>query len=157
MKHNIVPLTLILFFVFCGCKNSSEVFLEFKPLDKEGWSKNEIISFDVPITDIASTYNIYLIVRNTEQYPYQNFWVFTDEFAPETELSVKDTIECYLADNRGKWLGSGIGSVYEMPVLWQQNIKFEKAGTYTFRFTHGMRIDVLRGVKDIGLKVEKSH
>ena len=66
-----------------------------------------------------------------------------------------DTINFYLADQRGKWLGSGVGSVFEMPVLYQQSIRFPKAGNYRYELSHGMRDSVLIGINDIGLRVEK--
>jgi gliding motility-associated lipoprotein GldH len=74
--------------------------------------------------------------------------------SPDSVL-IKDSIECYLADKRGKWLGTGIGSVLEMPVLYQQKVKFSKVGIYQYKIVHGMRDSVLIGINDIGMRVEK--
>ena len=81
-------------------------------------------------------------------------WLFLHKYTPD-KLQTTDSIECYLADNRGKWLGSGVGSVYEMPVLYQQNIRFRTAGTYRYSIVQGMRDDILLGINDIGVRVEK--
>ncbi|HRR62823.1 MAG TPA: gliding motility lipoprotein GldH, partial [Paludibacteraceae bacterium] len=74
---------------------------------------------------------------------------------PHSTLPIKDTIECYLADIHGKWLGSGVGNVFEMPVLYKQNECFKQSGTYTFQIIQGMRNEVLPGISNVGLKVEK--
>ena len=66
-----------------------------------------------------------------------------------------DTIEFYLADHRGQWLGTGMGAWKEMPVLYRQALRFPRSGTYTYTIRHGMRTDPLRGIHDIGMRVEK--
>jgi len=110
--------------------------------------------FHVPITDTAATYNVYVNVRNRGEYPYQNLWLFLKKTTPDKVLT-KDSIECYLADNRGKWLGSGIGSIMEMPVLYEQNVKFAQKGIYNYFIVQGMRDSLLAGINDIGIRVEK--
>jgi gliding motility-associated lipoprotein GldH len=97
---------------------------------------------------------LYVNIRNRGEYPYQNLWIFLTKMLPDS-IESKDSIECYLADRRGKWLGSGIGSVLEMPVLYQQKIKFPKTGIYRYKIGHGMRDSVLIGINDVGMRVEK--
>jgi gliding motility-associated lipoprotein GldH len=69
--------------------------------------------------------------------------------------TVSDTINFYLADERGKWLGVGVGNSYAMPVLYLQNERFSQRGIYRFEIQQGMRYDALRGVSNVGLRVEK--
>lgn len=64
-----------------------------------------------------------------------------------------DTLEFYLADDRGVWLGNGRNAIYDMPVLYEENIRFPQAGQYTYTIYQGMRTTQLIGVKDIGLEV----
>jgi gliding motility-associated lipoprotein GldH len=44
----------------------------------------------------------------------------------------------------------------EMPVLYQQNVRFKTKGTYHFKIVHGMRDSILIGINDIGMRVEKA-
>jgi len=132
----------------------SDVFFQFKTIAPQGWSKDSLYNFDVPITDSLAAYNIYVNIRNRGEYPYQNLWLFLRKTSPDS-VQVSDTIECYLADQRGKWLGTGIGSIMEMPVLYEQNVRFKTTGIYRYQIIHGMREDVLTGINDIGLRVEK--
>lgn len=56
----------------------------------------------------------------------------------------------------GKPLGSsGIGDIYDnqFPIL--QNHTFQKAGNYRMKFSQMMRVDSLRGILAVGLRVEQ--
>lgn len=152
MRNRILSVIFISLF-FVGC-TSNDVYFQYNPVSVNGWSQDSMYVFHVPITDTAATYNVYINVRNKGDYPYQNLWLFLNRTSPDTMLS-KDSIECYLADQRGKWLGKGIGSILEMPVLYQQNVKFMQAGTYHYKIVQGMRDSVLKGINDIGMRVEK--
>lgn len=134
--------------------NHKDVYLQYHTIVPEGWSKDSIYTFDIPITDTNANYNVFVNIRNRGEYPYQNLWLFLNKTTPDNK-QISDSIECYLADQRGKWLGTGVGSVFDMPVLYEQNIKFKTAGIYHYKIVQGMRDDVLTGVNDIGMRVEK--
>ena len=152
MRNRILSAIAILLLVV-GC-TGRDVYFNYNPVSSNGWSKDTMYIFKVSITDTASAYNIYVNVRNRGEYPYQNLWLFMKRISPDT-IQTKDSIECYLADQRGKWLGSGIGSVMEIPVLYQENVRFHKAGVYKYGIVQGMRDSLLMGISDIGMRVEK--
>lgn len=135
-----------------GC-NSNALYNHFHSLPSTGWSKDSIAYFVVPVCDTIVQYNVIVTLRHQSSYPYQNFWMFIDEKSPKGVVS-KDTVECYLADDRGKWLGSGF-SVYSMPVLIAHNKRFKSRGNYIFTIRQGMRDDVLPGIDAIGLEIDK--
>lgn len=86
-------------------------------------------------------------------YPYQNLWIFCNEEQPIGELK-RDTIECMLADNFGKWYGRGI-SLFQSSFQIRSKYKFPYAGQYTFSFQQGMRDKNLKGIQEIGFRIEK--
>lgn len=143
--------SISLFLVSC---TSNDVYFQYRTVAPGGWSKDSLYAYDVSITDAAANYNVYVNIRNRGEYPNQNLWLFIRKIMPDSVIS-NDTINFYLADQRGKWLGSGVGSVFEMPVLYQQNIRFPKVGTYRYEIFHGMRDSMLQGINDVGLRVEK--
>lgn len=148
---------IFILLVICVCINactSIDVYFQYSTLPDTGWNKDSVYHFNVDINDISAAYNVYVNVRNRGDYPHQNLWLFIKTMAPDSVIK-SDTINFYLADQRGKWLGSGIGSVYDMPVLYEQEVKFTKPGSYQFSITHGMRDSILAGVNDIGLRIEK--
>ena len=111
------------------------------------WHVDSVAQFAIPIADTTVDYRTIIYVRHTERYPYQNMWLFVNEGQQ------RDTIEFYLADDRGQWLGDTHNGVMEMPVLLDENRHFRDTGVYELRIAHGMRDTLLRGISDIGVEV----
>ncbi len=145
---------LLISIVLASCTQSA-IFSEYKNVDVKGWNKDSSCVFDVNIENATILYDVFVNVRNVGEYPHQNLWLFIQKMAPDSTIT-NDTINFFLADNRGKWLGSGIGSVYEMPVLYQQKLRFSSTGKYRYEIFQGMRDSLLVGIKDIGLRIEKA-
>ena len=152
MKATKFLLVFILFAGLTAC-NQNEVYFKYQTLPASGWDKDSLKTFDFNITDTLKAYNLYINVRHTGSYPYQNLWLFLDTKDAKGKIS-RDTIECFLADQFGKWLGSGAGSLKEMPVFYKKQIHFPDSGTYQLKIGQGMRDSILIGVNDVGLKVE---
>jgi gliding motility-associated lipoprotein GldH len=110
---------------------------------------DSVTHFDYTITDTQPAYRMLVYVRHTERYPYQNMWLFIGDSLH------RDTIEFYLADDRGQWLGDKHHGFIEMPVLIEENYHFPDTGRYEMTIQHGMRDTLLRGVTDIGFEILK--
>lgn len=135
---------------FTSCQKDI-VFSQFVSIPSGEWGNEELANFDYTISDKDADYRMLIYVRHTERYPYQNMWLFVDNGAR------RDTIEFYLADDRGQWLGDRHHGFIEMPVLIEQNYHFPDTGMYHMAIQHGMRDSVLRGVMDIGVEIVKSE
>ncbi len=144
----------VFYLLLSACTNNS-VFDEQRTLPKEGWHKDSACVFLVPIQDTISTYSVFVNIRNNKDYKYQNFWLFVNCENPD-KTTKQDTIECYLADNEGKWLGSGIGSLRQISVLLDSAFVFNQAGTYQISLQQAMRDTTLVGINDIGLEIIKN-
>ena len=143
---------LVALLCLCAC-HSDAVFEEYQDVSPTSWDMNQPVHFEVSMNDTTGHYDVILHIRNTNSYPYQDLWLFTHSTAPDSTIAA-DTLACFLADNQGKWLGDGLLSEYDMPLLYMSNIRFPKEGTYTFDITHGMRDSLLQGISRIGLTVE---
>ena len=110
---------------------------------------DSVAHFDYTISNVQPAYRMLIYVRHTERYPYQNMWLFVGDSLH------RDTIEFYLADDRGQWLGDKHHGFIEMQVLLEDNYHFPDTGTYYIDITHGMRDTLLRGVTDIGFEILK--
>lgn len=130
------------------------VYSDFKDVSPVGWDKDSAVVFTFRVTDTVLPYNVLLHVRHSDNYPYQNMWLFLNATDPQGGMT-SDTIEFYLADERGRWLGNGRNGHVSMPVLYEQNYVFPDTGTYSLSVRHGMRTEDLRGVSQIGLEIQK--
>lgn len=156
MKRNQIRNISILFifgllFISCDPNQVYENNIEFSDYT---WNKDSVKTFHVEIKDTINAHNIYVNVRNTSKYEMQNLFLFIQTTSP-SGMQLKDTFECYLADERGKWTGSGWGDIFENQFVYKKNIRFPVSGIYTFEFIQGMRIDNLKNISDIGLRIEK--
>lgn len=136
---------LLLVVLFASCRHT--VYSQFVPISSAKWHIDSVTQFDYSIVDTSAAYTILINVRHTERYAYQNMWLFVDR------ADHRDTIEFYLADDRGQWLGDTHHGFIEMPVLLEQDYHFPDTGVYHLSIQHGMRDTLLRGVTDIGLEI----
>ena len=119
-----------------------------------GWQEDSVLSYCVSVDETRNLYDIIICVRHTEVYPYQNMWLFCS-FGRDTLMH--DTIEFFLADDRGRWLGNGGNKWIEMPVLYEHNYQFPDTGKYIFTIQQGMRDEALQGISDMGLIIRQSN
>jgi gliding motility-associated lipoprotein GldH len=150
LKWLVVP-ALLLFMWAC---DFSRVYEDYKPIEKEGWHKDSLVSFNVDITDTISANNLMVNVRNMGNYPNSNIWLFVKIYSPDGKC-IGDTIEYTLADLSGKWKGSGIGDIFDNQFPFKSNVNFPVSGEYRVEVQHGMRKTILPGISDIGIRIEK--
>ncbi len=148
MLRSVTLSLMVLAFMSCTHK---PVFSSYKAISNQSWDADSVVCFNVDIEDTTLAVQLILQVRHNDNYPYQNMWVFVDKTSPDHHTTT-DTIEFYLADQRGRWLGSGAGNVRLMPVLIDEHYTFPVKGVYNFAVRHGMRTTQLQGIQDIGIE-----
>ena len=152
MKRNI--LILIVSLLLVGCQGDI-VYTVFKSLPNVGWEADSSLCYQPVITDSIADYQMLITIRHTDVYPYQNLWLFVD-IEQDSLLLTRDTIECYMANERGEWLGGGL-TVHELPLLYSENYQFSNSGEYQISITQGMREDTLVGIKEVGVKIIRNE
>ena len=110
----------------------------------------------VSVQDTTQAYDLALTLRHTEQYAYQNLWLFVSACDSLSPLRA-DTVLACLADDRGRWLSTRTGRYYAGYVTMQHAMRFPAAGTYTFAIVQGMRDSVITGIADVGLELKQSR
>lgn len=151
--------TIVTAIALTACTDENTVFEENVEITDARWAVGDRAVLTVEITDTVSQHNFLINVRNTEDYPYRNLYVFLKTTFPNGKTS-RDTVGLYLADASGRWLGSGNGylSSGRYPsnrVMYAYNKRFPISGTYTFEIEQAMRTDTLTGIRNIGLRIEK--
>jgi len=151
LPTNLIAIIFILVLFSC---NSGEVYEKYTQIPNQVWESSNTINFDVNIQDTISPHNIYINVRNSSKYNMRNLYLFITTTSPEN-YTLRDTFECFLANEKGKWLGNGWGDLYENKILYKQNVRFPVQGKYNFKFVQGMRTEKLKHISDIGISIEK--
>ena len=137
-----------------SCDNNV-VYSESYSMKDKMWPLMDIKSFDVQINDTLSLNDIFFTIRTGSDYPFRNIFLFVSTHAPDGK-NLTDTLEYYLADDKGVWYGKGFGDVRELKLPYRSNVYFPMKGKFEFKIQHGMRIEDLKGVYDIVMRVEKT-
>lgn len=156
MKQLLSYIFSIIFCVGISSCDRRKVFEDYRKLNPDGWNKDSVVVFNVPITDTTRNANLYLDIRNKGNYPYSNLWLFLSIKSPDGK-QVTDTVEFTLAEPSGRWKGSGLGGLYDNQILYRKSVYFPHKGDYRFSIKQGMRDNVLKGINDIGIRVEKTY
>ncbi len=77
--------TIILLFFFIAC-NPDVVFEKNKSIDSDGWYYRDVVTFPHNFSDTTIIHDIYLNVRNNNEYPYSNFIVFFETEFPDGRI-----------------------------------------------------------------------
>jgi gliding motility-associated lipoprotein GldH len=144
----IIPLSIT------GCRNNI-AFTDSTVFTSETWNLNNIAEFRPEISDTSSIHNIFFTIRTGSEYPFRNIWLFVNTVSPSGK-SLTDTLRYMLADEKGKWYGKGVGDLKELNLPFRSGVWFPEKGTYTFKIRHGMRSVDLKGVYDLGLRIERA-
>jgi gliding motility-associated lipoprotein GldH len=140
---------------FPSCTVTTDVFEKNISIPGQSWSGDfrPDIAFD--IADTASLYNIFIVLRHTDAYEYNNLYVRAAVHEPGEKAAKTGDYELTLASNEKGWLGSAMDDIYESRILVQQRTRFNRTGSYHFAIEQLMREDPLKHVLSIGLRLEK--
>lgn len=155
MFKRLPPISLMVMLLLSAC-DANRVFEENTEITEHMWDTSQVVTFEVPVTDTVSPHNFYVNVRNADAYPYSNLYLFIRTKFPDGRVS-NDTLEVILADEKGRWLGDGLGDIYENQVLFKRNVRFPAEGTYRFEYRQGMRDNPLPMIMDVGMRIEKAE
>jgi len=155
-KLRTLGLLLLAGALFTGCL-PSPYYQKDEVMPKNEWTYAFKPTFTFDITDTTVSYQPSFLIRHTQAYPYCNIWMWVSVKTPGDSVVKKERVNITLAEASGKWLGRGMGEIYEqrLPVKLSDSIKFDKAGTYTITLEQNMRINPLPDILNVGLRVEK--
>ena len=151
-RHSFVFIPALLF-LLSSC-NRNVVYTDSSVMPGNKWELMNVPSFKVPITDTVRANSVFFTIRTGSSYPFRNIYLFVTTTSPDGR-SITDTLQYFLADEKGKWYGKGFGDIHELNLPYKRNVFFPLKGTYQFKIQHGMRVEDLIGVYDFGVKVEK--
>ncbi len=134
----------------CGSKGFDQRVV----IPEAKWDVENRVPIDVTVNDTLGIYAFGLVLRHMENYRYSNLFVFLHTTMPNGNIT-HDTIQCILATPEGRWVGKSSGSMRDVRLTLNPNLRFPLEGTYHFEIEQAMREPVLKGISDIGLFIEK--
>ncbi len=153
MRHTLI-LALFIFslLLISGC-DKARIIDENKEIPASGWYYKNKLGFDFEIKDTNRVYTVYVNVRAENDYPFSNLFVMLHQRNPGN----KDTSfrsELTLINENGKWLGKGLGDLFDFQLPVMERVRFKEKGLYHFDLEQNMRLDTLPHIMSAGMRVE---
>ena len=151
--------TFLLFLILTSFLNSckeTDLYEKNISIPNMQWFNNYNATGSFIIKDTTSTYNVLLVLRHTDAYPYNNIWLNVGLKAPGDTALQFQKINLSLGNDANGWAGIGMNDIWEIRKLISGvPKKFIKAGEYTFSIAQLMRDNPLANVISVGMSVQK--
>lgn len=161
MHKWLIPALLIAATLLVSC-DKERVFDEYESIPNK-WNKDSIITFRLQNIDSLQTYDLFINVRNNNDFSYSNLFLIAQIQFPQGKV-ITDTLEYQMATPAGAWLGTGFGDVKENKLWYKEQVRFNEPGDYRVSIQHAMRksgseegIQELEGVTEVGFRIENSQ
>lgn len=158
-KFLIFGFALSLLFLSCDKKR---IFDEYRQIDGS-WAQKQKVSFAFEQKDTLQDYNMFINIRNNNDYPYNNLFLIVTMLQPDG-VSKVDTLEYQMANPDGSLMGDGFSDVKESKLWYKENTKFPKVGKYVVSIQQAVResgkvsgVTQLQGVSEVGFRIEKTN
>lgn len=153
-KPYTISLAIVLLIAAC---NTIDVFEKDVRIPHHEWSAAFKPEVSFEISDTTALYNIYLVVRHSDAYRYNNIWLNVYTTIPNDTAVRKQRLDLRLATDDKGWLGSGMDDIFEHRILITNTPQqLTRKGLYTFRIENIMREEPLQHVMNVGIRVEKT-
>jgi gliding motility-associated lipoprotein GldH len=155
-RKSLLYLCLIGLIVGCDLGNEKLQFSSFS----NGWLQHEEVQFHFTPEKINSPTNLFLYLRNNDDYPFANIHLITTLENPIGEKLI-DTLSYTMATPEGEWLGEGL-LVHESKLWFKEAYHFRVVGEHSLTIKPSMRhnehaesVDVLKGITEVGIGIER--
>ncbi|MDA3822566.1 MAG: gliding motility lipoprotein GldH [Bacteroidales bacterium] len=146
----LLPLSIVVLISSC---DSQMVYDDFQDIEGESWHWDDVLDFSIEVQDTISIHDILIRLRHSTDYPLSNLYMFVNIEGPSGQTET-DTINYILAENSGKWIGSGVGNIREIGYLYKKNVRFPESGLYKVSIEQAMRLSEIP-VGEVGVRIEK--
>ncbi|MEO7977049.1 gliding motility lipoprotein GldH [Flavobacterium sp.] len=157
MKIKNSGILLLVAILLFSC-DKKRVFDEYKSVGS-AWHKDSIITFDLPVLDSTKRYDLFVNVRDNNNYPFNNLFLIVAIEMPNGFTKV-DTLEYQMANPDGTLLGNGFSDIKESKLYLKEGVKFR--GKYKVHIKQAVResgkipgVQELEGITDVGFRIEQ--
>ena len=142
--------SLILFFAF-SC-TEKEISYNYQHINEGRWYRDSLLTFRIDSFQIetVNSYDISFELTTGHNYPYKDIWMEVSHNLRDSLFKI-DSLHYLLADDYGKWLGSGAGGLNQFTLPYISAITLDTVQDYEIQIRQIMANDPLVGVEKIGL------
>ena len=155
-KRFFLPVLLaVVSIAFAAC-TKLDVFEKNTSVPNYLWQQNWKPDYTFDITDTATSYKVYIVLRHTDAYRYNNIWLNIGTRFPSDSAFKYQRFELALGSDAKGWEGTGMDDIWEVRKLITNGpVKFAKTGSYQINISQLMRENPLPNVMSVGVRVER--
>jgi gliding motility-associated lipoprotein GldH len=157
IKNSLLLILVAVLFFSCDKKR---VFDEYKSVGS-AWNKDSIVTFDLPVLESTKRYNLFVNLRDNNNYKYNNLFLIVSLESPNGYTKV-DTLEYQMANPDGTLLGEGFTDLKESKLYYKENVRFR--GKYKVHIKQAVRengkvpgVTLLEGITEVGFRIENKE
>jgi gliding motility-associated lipoprotein GldH len=132
-----------------------ELFEKNTPIPNLKWQNNFNATGTFNIIDTTSLYNVFVVIRHTDAYQYNNIWLNVAVQVSGDSVNMQK-INLSLGSDAKGWEGIGMNDIWEVRKLIAQRVPLKK-GNYNFSVNQIMRDNPLQYIMSVGLRLEKAR
>jgi gliding motility-associated lipoprotein GldH len=124
------------------------------------WHKDSVVSFDLPELDSTKRYNLFVTLRDNNNYPFNNLFLIVGLEMPNGFTKV-DTLEYQMANPDGSLMGDGFSDIKENKLFYKEKVRFR--GKYKVNIKQAVRetgkvpgVTALDGITEVGFRIENT-
>lgn len=142
--------------------DDKRVFDEYKSVGT-AWHKDSIISFTFTQDDTVRPYDLFVNVRDNDDYQFSNLFLIVSMLHPNG-LTAVDTLEYQMANPDGTLMGEGFSSIKENKLFYKPRVVFPQKGDYKVSIRQAVRatgkvegVKALEGITEVGFRIESTE
>ncbi len=145
----------ILMLTFLGSCTTIDLFEKNIQIPSQQWKYDYKATGSFEIKDTTAAYNIYIVLRHTDAYEYNNIWLNLGTQSPKDSMHF-EKINILLGNDAKGWEGTGMNDIWEVrKPIYNKSVRFKKGGTYFFSIEQIMRDNPLKHIMSAGIRLEK--
>lgn len=159
IKNSLLFILMVFLVISCDKKL---VFDEYKSIENS-WHQDSILTFKLPKLESEKRYNLFVNVRDNNDYPFDNLFLIVSLEQPNKKVVV-DTLEYKMANPDGTLMGDGFTDIKESKLFYKENVPFSQKGEYKIHIQQAVRqtgkiagVENLKGITEIGFRVESTN
>lgn len=154
LSAGLAPLFVLLLLIVVGCGQRRVETYCFRATPVDGWETTDSLVFPIDTVHQAGRYRLSIGVRTSaaNPYPFQTL-ALSITTRLQGKKAQRDTALCSLTDKDGDVNGQGVSLYqYAFPV---SELHLEKGQTGTITVQHLMRRNLLPGVANVGIRLDR--
>ncbi len=137
-----------------SCHSSDIDSTDFRTVPSGKWAYGDTLTFLLPTEENLPGGTLEVALRHTNDYPFSNLWLEVTTAISSGETRT-DTVNVDLCDAFGRWYGNGFGDSYQMSASLPLHTPTDSVLSVGVR--HIMRVDTLRGIDQVGVRLTQRH